>query len=50
MEHIWESHFKCGALHSMDKDTVILSSEDQVDLNQLIPELEFEKYFTGILS
>jgi len=50
MEHIWESHFKCGALHRMDKDTVILSSEDQVDLNQLIPELEFEKYFTGILS
>lgn len=50
MEHIWESHFKCGALHSMDKNTVILSGEEQVDLNQLIPELEFEKYFTDILS
>ncbi len=49
MDHIWESHFKCGSLQSLDKDTVILSGEDPVDLQQLIPELEFEKYLTPSL-
>ncbi len=50
MNHIWESHFKSGTQNTMDKNTLILSGEKPVDLNQLIPELEFEKYFAGILS
>jgi len=50
MDHIWESHFKCGALHTLDKDTLILSGDGQIDLNQLIPEMEFEKYFAGTVS
>lgn len=50
MEHIWNSHFKCGTQHSMDHDTIILSGEKPVDLNDLISELEVEKHFAGIAS
>lgn len=50
MEHIWDSHFKCGTKHSMDSDTIILSGEKPIDLNHLISSLEFEKHFAGIPS
>ena len=50
MEHIWDSHFKCGTKHSKDSDTIILSGEEPINLNHLVSKLEFEKHFAGILS
>ncbi len=44
MEHIWESHFKCGMLNDVDRNTVILSGEEAIDLDRLIPFFELEKF------
>jgi nicotinamide/nicotinate riboside kinase len=44
IEHIWESHFKCGNLNEVDQNTVILSGETAIDLDRLIPFLELEKH------
>ena len=50
MEHIWQSHLKCGTQNVSDKDTLILSGEDPINLEELIPQLEIEKHFSHILS
>jgi len=46
MEHIWQSHFKCGVLKEVNPKTLVLSGEHMVDLEQLMPFLEMEKYLT----
>jgi uridine kinase len=50
MEHIWDSHLKCGKQNVSDKDTLILSGEDPINLDELMPRLEIEKHFSHILS
>jgi len=50
MEHIWQSHFKCGSNNAADKNTLILSAEQPINLKELIPELEIEKHFSNSLS
>ena len=50
MQHIWDSHFKCGSENVVDNDTLILSGEKPIDLNELIPELEIEKHFAHLIS
>ncbi len=39
MEHIWESHFKCGIMEEMDNSTLVLSGEESIDLEKLLPLL-----------
>jgi len=48
MEHIWESHFKCGLLKEIDKNTLILSGEESIDLDALLPFLEIEKFILKV--
>ena len=47
MEHIWQSHFRCGVLKEVNTNTLVLSGEQMVDLNKLLPFLEIEKYMTA---
>jgi nicotinamide/nicotinate riboside kinase len=44
MEHIWQSHFKCGMLKEFDENTIVLSGEETIDLNKLLPLLEIQKF------
>lgn len=39
MEHIWKSHFKCGIMKEMDNNTLVLSGEESIDLEKLLPFL-----------
>ncbi len=48
MEHIWESHFKCGMLKEVDENTIILSGEETIDLDKLLPFLETEKFVSQV--
>lgn len=50
MEHIWRSHFNCGSEKTADNNTFVLSAEQPLNVNQLLPELEIEKHFSHILS
>ena len=50
MEHIWESHFKCGMLEEVDSETLILSGEETIDLKPLIDFLEIDKFIPKAFS
>lgn len=50
MEHIWDSHFQCCSKERTDKNTLVLSAEQPLNVNQLLPELEIEKHFSDMLS
>ena len=46
MEHIWQSHFRCGVLKEVNTNTLVLSGEQMVDIDKLLPFLEIEKFLT----
>ncbi len=46
MEHIWQSHFRCGVLKEVNSKTLVVSGENMVDLDKLVPFLEIDKYVT----
>ncbi len=48
LEYIWKSHFKCGMLKEVDKNTLFLSGEDAIDLDKLLPFLETEKFVSQV--
>ncbi len=48
MEHIWKSHFKCGMLEEVDKNTLFLSGEETIDLDQLLPFLNITSFVSKV--
>lgn len=43
IEHIWESHFRCGTLTSFDENTLIISGENTIDINKILDFLNIPK-------
>jgi len=46
IEHIWQSHFRCGVIKVVNDKTLVISGDQMVDMDQILDFLKIEEHIS----